>query len=105
MSGYKTFKFIADTIDGQIQQSPKLFYLRCDEVKPIGNSVVRQFDGNECINAMKVYLVYYRGQLLGSKGYQTAEHFFNFMQSECKECGVTINGCLITINGCFTTIN
>lgn len=103
---YTTFSFVANTIDGKIQEFPKQFFLRCNLVRPIGNSIVRQYNGTECIVSMKVFLIYYEGQLFGSTGYQTFDEFNAFLRSQCNDqCGVTINGCYALINGCHVTIN
>jgi|GEM_PF-5414258 hypothetical protein len=97
MAIFKTFKFWANTIDGQIQSCPVLFHLECDKVKPIQYDVVRMFDGNECIMAIKVYLVYYCGQLLGSTMFKTLDDFLAYRNSNC---GASVNECNLMWNGC-----
>jgi hypothetical protein len=101
--------FIANTVNGQILEFPQKFELNCATVTPIGVDVVRQYDGNECINATKVFLFYSRGQVLGTKQFENTNDFINYVNSECKDkainCKVTINSCFTTINGCYFTIN
>lgn len=99
----KSFKFTADTIDGKIQQFPQQFYLHCDKVKPIGESIVREYNGNECIVAMKVFLILYNGQLLGNKCHRSFEGFMNFLRSKCYTDYMLVNDCILTMNGCDVT--
>lgn len=106
--GFSTFQFIADTIDGKILQFPETMQLRCDLVVPLYQSIVRQFDGNECIVARKVYLIYYEGQVFGTRQFATMDQFVNYRNANCglenRGCNMTYFGCGITYNGC-TVIN
>lgn len=100
------FKFTADTIDGKIQDHPKQFQLHCDLVKPIGIQVVRDYNGSECIQAMKVFLIMYGGQLLGNKCYGSFESFFQELKSVCYGIGaIQVNDCYLKVNGCNLTLN
>lgn len=103
-NNYRTFKFRADTIDGKIQQFPQYFLFRCGEVKPIGVDVVRQYDGNECIVAMRVFLVLYNGQLMGNKCFKTFTQFMSFLRGQCNTDYISLNGCVMALNGCSVTI-
>jgi hypothetical protein len=97
------FKFIATTIDGQILEFPQEFYLRCDLVKPLGPTIVRQFNNEECIVARKVFLVYYQGQNLGSPDYKTMDDFIKSLNAACvkkEECKILHNGCVLEYNNC-----
>lgn len=104
----KHFKFVADTIDGVIQRCPQPFNLECSQVTPIGVDIIRNYDGNECINAINVFLVYYSGQVLGSTYFKTLDQFLQYQTANCRastsDCLLTVNGCFVTINGCFVTI-
>ena len=103
MAGFSTFQFTASTINGAILQFPQLFYLRCNLVIPIKRDIVRQFDGNECIVARKVFLVMYQGQLLGSTDFCSMDEFLNYRNASCFPkppcCGILYNGCYLTFNG------
>ena len=101
---YRTFSFTADTIDGKIQQFPKQFYLRCGQVTPIGAQTVRQYTGTECIQAMNVFVIYYNGQLLGSKCFRDVLQFLQYFKSVCEYNYFLLNGCYMTINGCQVSI-
>lgn len=105
---YSTFQFVADTIDGKILEFPQTFQLRCDLVVPLYQDVVRQFDGNECIVARRVYLIFYQGQVLGSKQFTTMPQFVNYRNSNCgieaNVCNVSFFGCPVTFNGCQVVI-
>lgn len=100
-----TFKFTADTIDGVIQQSPQLFYLNCNKVKPIGASVVRTFNGNECIQSMKVFLVLYDGKLLGNKCHTTFTEFIDFLKAVCYSDYLLLNGVNLELDGAELILN
>ena len=95
------YKFIADTVDQKILEFPKEYYLNCGEAKPIGYQTVRNYDNNECIVARNVFLIMYRGQLLGSTAFRTTDDFINYQNSNCYQRGT----CLLTINGCYALVN
>ncbi len=69
------FSLVADTVDGKIKEFPQTFYLDCDKMKPIGTEKVRNYNGNECIQVMEVFLVYYEGQLFGTRAYKSMDEF------------------------------
>jgi hypothetical protein len=105
---FKTFVFIADTIDGKILEFPKPFYLQCDLVKPLGVDIIRQYTKTECILAKKVFLIYYAGQVFGSTQFTGVAQFVLYLNSVCQPvCApalITINGCLLQRNGCNVSI-
>lgn len=104
MSQFKTFKFTANTIDGKILEFPQIVNLRCDMVKPLGNEVIRQFNGNECIVAKKVYLVFYDGHVYGTTQFNSLDSFLLYRNANCKPfCKLpyfTLNNCFFTLGGC-----
>ena len=124
---YKTFTFIADTIDGKIQEFPVAFDLRCEWAKPLGCDIVKQFNKNQCIVAKKVFLIYYAGQVFGSTQFTSVAQFVMYMNNSCRifctpafftidNCKLSLYGCdvqfyvpcpkkPILINGCNLTIN
>lgn len=101
----RTFKFTADTIDGKIQEFPQQFELRCDLVKPLGKEVVRQHNGSECIQAMKVFLIYYNGQAFGNRCHESMAEFVTFLRSVCYTDYLGLNGNRMTLNGCDLILN
>lgn len=105
---FPTFPFLADTIDGRILEFPKLFYLDCSLVKPLGLQIVRQYSKTQCIVAKKVFQIYYAGQVFGSTQFTSVLQFVGYLNSVCISfCSpsfFTINNCLFQINGCDTTI-
>ncbi len=105
MGNFNTFKFTADTIDGKIQEFPQVFSLRCKLVKPIGESIVREFNGNECIVAMKVFLIMYEGQLLGNRCHKSFTGFMNFLRAQCFTDYLSLNGCNLQLDGCDLILN
>lgn len=101
---FKTFIFLADTVDGKILEFPKIFYLRCDLVQPLGCDIIRQYTKTECIVAKKVFLVYYGGQVFGSTQFTGVAQFVLYVNNSCRvfctPALVTINNCLLQRNGC-----
>src|ERR1700735_715898 len=105
---YKTFIFLADTVDGKILEFPKVFNLRCDLVKPLGCDILRQYTKTECIVAKKVFLIYYAGQVFGSTQFTGVFQFTQYMNNACRvfctPAILTINNCLLQLNGCNATV-
>lgn len=102
----RIFKFTAHTIDGKIQEFPQQFQLRCDFIKPLGNEIVRQYNGSECIQAMKVFLIYYEGQVLGNKCYTSHSGFIQELRAICHGFGnLQVNGCDLRLNDCNLILN
>lgn len=101
---YRTFLFTADTINGVIQQFPKQYFLRCGQVTPIGLSIVRNYTGTECIQAMTVFLIQYDGELLGNSCFKSFSAFMRFYQAVCQSSYLLLNGCNMTLNGCVVNI-
>lgn len=107
MSVFKTFQVTISTINGRILEFTQQIDFRCNLAMPIGLQVVRQFDGNECIKARKVFLIEYDGQLFGTLQFKTLEDFLNYRNNNCRpipDCRITYNGCYIMYNNCFVTI-
>lgn len=107
-NGFNIFQFVAKTVDGDIKDFPKIEYFQCGLIRPIGNQVVREYDGNECIRAVKVFLVWYGGHLFGREGFTDMADFVRELNGVCQpsgKCIITINGCAVTVNGCNIYIN
>lgn len=103
MGKFSTFIFTANTIDGKILEFPQIFYLRCNLVTPLGCDIVRQYNGNECIVARKVFQVMYQGQLLGSSQFKDLSSFLLYRNNQCNpvaNCDIIYNGCNLVYNGC-----
>lgn len=95
-------EFVATTIDGRILEFPQRLYFKCDLVIPLYQQVVRQYDGNECINAIRVYMVSYGGHLYGTKDFTNMVDFLSYRNTSCKTkfcCDLIFNGCYVTIAG------
>lgn len=105
---FKTFIFLADTVDGKILAFPKAYYLRCELTQPLGVDIIRQFNKTECIVAKKVFLIYYAGQTFGSTQFTGVAQFVQYMNNACRVFCVPplvqINNCLLQWNGCNVTI-
>ena len=105
---YKTFTFLADTVDGKILEFPNAYTLRCELVKPLGVDIIRQYSKTECIVAKKVFLIYYAGQTFGSTQFTGVLQFVQYLNNACKIfCAppfVQVNGCNLQWNGCNVII-
>jgi len=108
VSGFSTFKFTANTLDGNILEFPLIVDMRCDLVIPLYQDIVKAYDKDECIVARKVYLVSYGGHLYGTFDFTTLEEFVEYRNSSCipveECCYLTYAGCYITFNGERITI-
>lgn len=103
---FRTFIFLADTINGKILEFPKTFYLQCELVKPLGVDIIRQYNKTECIVAKKVFLIYYAGDVFGSTQFTGVFQFVQYLNNTCRDkCHLLINGCYATINGCNLLLN
>jgi hypothetical protein len=100
----KHFTFIADTINGKIQEFPKAFNLICGDVKPLGCEVIRQFNKTECIVAKRVFLIYYGGDVFGSTQFTSIAQFILYMNNACRvfctPAFFTVDHCKLTLFGC-----
>lgn len=100
-----TIKFIAQTINGHIEEFPKSFDLWSDQVIPVGDSIVREFNGNECIRNIKVFLIFYGGQSLGTTQFDNADDFIAYLNAStvtpaCPSTYLEIGGCFALVGGC-----
>lgn len=106
--GFKTFVFLADTVNGKILEFPKTFYFRCDLVKPLGVDIIRQYTKTECIVAKKVFLLYYAGDTFGSTQFTGVAQFVQYLNNACAyfctPALIQINNCLLQRNGCNVSI-
>ncbi len=99
----KRFQFTYDTLDQKILKSPVTGWFDCSLVDPQGCFVVREYDGNECIVAMRVFLIYYQGHVYGSKQFFSLDDFINYVNANCVEvlqCKVNFQGCQLVFNDC-----
>lgn len=101
----KGFPFTAQTVNGLIVNDPVTVIMRCDKVQPVGEAVVRGFDPDYCIVAIKVFLVLFNGDVYGTTDFKSLQDYWQYVGRQCKCCETlcyfTINGCLATINGCI----
>lgn len=104
----KYFTFIADTINGKIQEFPVAQNLKCSCAKPLGVDIIRQFNKTECIVAKKVFLIYCDGDVFGSTQFSSVAQFIMYLNNACREfctpANITINKCYLILNGCQVKI-
>lgn len=95
---YSIFYFTANTIDGKILEFPQRIAMRCDLVQPLYQQTVREYNGNECIVAIKVYMVMYAGHLYGTKEFTNMAEFVAFRNDMCLP--IELHCCYVTFGGC-----
>lgn len=97
------FKLIINALNGQILRTPREQWFDCDLVVPLGLQVIRQYDGNECINAKKVYLLAYQGMTFGTDVFSTMDGYVEYRNANCDAadpcCYILFGDCYITYNG------
>lgn len=98
-------KIIAETVNGTIKPFPIEVFVTCGQLKPIGIEVVRNYDGNECILAKRVYLVYHNGDVLGTTQFKTLDEFLSYQKEVCvpdsNYCDFYIDGCQVVFGDCL----
>lgn len=108
MANQLWFTFIADTINGKIQEFPVAVNIRCELAKPLGCDIIKQFNKTECIVAKKVFLVYYAGDVFGSTQFNSVAQFVSYMNNACREfctpAYLTIDRCYLDLYGCHVQI-
>lgn len=104
MSRFRTIKLTAKTIDGVIKEFPQTFNLICGRIVPVGEEIIRNYTGSDCIKAVKVFLIYYEGQSLGTTDFKNADEFISFVNSSCTApCDkdfLQMDGCFAMVDGC-----
>jgi hypothetical protein len=101
----KGFPFMANTVNGLIVDDPVTVIMKCDRVRAVGPHVVKAFDPDYNIVAIKVFLVEFNGDVYGTTEIEDLEGYREYINGECQCCEdlcfLTIGGCLATINGCL----
>jgi hypothetical protein len=98
----KSFQFVADTINGEIQEFPVAFTFKCGSVVAVGVEVIRQYTVTDCIESRRVFLIRQGSNVFGSSAFKSTTEFINYVNAAC-DCCHSI--CYILINGCFARIN
>lgn len=104
----KTFSLNIDTINGVVQEFPQLMYFRCDQITPVGMTIVRYFNTyTMCQYAHKTFYLLYKSELFGTQQFKTFEDYNNFRFWHCcdTEIILLVNGCNLTINGMNLNLN
>ncbi len=86
-----------------VQEYPPNIVLRCADVTPIGEDIIRSFDEKECVISTKVFLLLYSGNVFGTTQFKTLNEFISFKNAECEPCtepcGLTYRDCILTYRG------
>lgn len=99
----KTFQFVADTVNGEIQEFPPTMTFNCDGVDVVGMDIIKAFTVTDCIQALKVLLIRRGNNVFGSKAFSSKNQFLQYLSSSCACCPET--NCYLLINGCIARIN
>jgi len=102
----KKFNILVKTLNGEIFENPKSFYLPCD-VYPVGYNYVRWFNQNYSIEVVKVFLLRDGLDVFGIQGVTNIHQWLQLKDSLCQccteECGIIYNECFLQYNGCNLT--
>ena len=105
----KTIAIRASTINGAIQEFPPTYYFPCSQVIPQGESIIRDYDTNDCIVAKKVFLVKYGQNIFGTTQFESMVEFLLYKESYCASCCIScvikVGNCVLLYNGCSLTYN
>lgn len=102
----KFLSIVATTINGEIQEFPPTISIPCDLGQAEGEAVIRDFDINTCIVAVKVFLIRYGKNLFGTKQFTNVDEFRQYQAAVCQccgNCGLTVDGCGLYFNNCNIT--
>lgn len=104
----KSFRFIANTINGAIQEFPPTMTFFCDKAIPLDVNIVRDFDDDGCGIAKRVFLVLYDGQTFGTTQFKSRSDYDQWVSTNCnccgELCGVKIGDCFVHIGNCSVLI-
>lgn len=95
----KSFPLDVNVINGEVQEFSKRFYFNCDQVKPIGETIIRYFNEDMCSVAMKTFYIEYNQNLFGTNAFTTKQQFWDYTNCYPHTVLVLINGCNMKING------
>lgn len=79
----KTFELNIETIDGDIQLSPVCKTFSCKDVSPMGLSVVRGYNNENCIIAKSVFLFRQGQMVFGTTEFKDTQGFYDYINSHC----------------------
>lgn len=103
--GSTKFKITVSVKNEVLLETPQTLWFDCDQVIPLGEQVVRQYNSSECIVSRKAYLFSYLGVRFGSFDFQTLDDFINYRNTNCTIvpksdcCILTHGGCVLTFKG------
>lgn len=91
--------------NGVLLEFPEYISVECGSVIPVGESVVRDYNTNDCIVAEKVFLFRINSNTYGTKQYNNTFEFQQFLISQCTKncivpCVLSYNYCDLLYNGC-----
>lgn len=100
----KSFKFVADTVNGEIQEFPPTMTFTCGTVEAVGVEIIRAYTINDCIESVRVFLIRQGNNIFGSKSFKTKAEFLQYLNTSCACCQEAVR-CYLLINGCYMRIN
>lgn len=104
----KSFQLAVNTINGEILEFPKTITVTCDQISPLGISVIRDWNEMLCIVSKRVLLLRYGMQTFGTTQFKSVAEFNQFKKSQCsccpEICHLQLNGCDIRLNGCLISM-
>ena len=74
----KSLLLYVNVINGEVQESPVPFYFDRDKINPIGITIVRWFDFNQCSLATKVFTIEYETSTFGTWQFKSWDDFWQW---------------------------
>jgi hypothetical protein len=100
----KTLSIIAKSVNGEVYEFPKTVVIPCNELLPVGKSLIRVYDTNNCIVVYELYLVRYNNDVFGTEQFNSLSGFNQYISSACA-CCIDDPCCYLLYNGCYITFN
>lgn len=95
----KYFSLSVDVVNGELKDYPQMFYFKCNEAVPIGQTIIRYFNDDMCSVAHKTFYIQYKQDLFGTSQFTTTAQFWDFTGCYAAVVFAEINGCNLKING------
>lgn len=95
----KVFQLQVNVINGEVKEFPETFFFRCNEVVPIGQTIIRYFNDDMCSVAKKTFYLRYGSDLFGTDQFSTSDQFWRFTNCYPNITFLNLNGCTVQFNG------
>lgn len=106
--GCKSFNLKVVTINGEIKEFPEIITFPCNQVIAVGESLVRNYDSNNCIVVKSVFLFRYGVNVFGTTQVKDIAQWNQLVSVLCipcaQPCQVFFDDCPIMFDDCVVYI-